>query len=116
VRSLLGLEISSINKFSLSAPECEAKRSGTIWVEIFYCFCLLVIADQFDDPVVVLCPVGKSAACADFDLSAVFLCVAWAAWATLKMIQRAVAEQAVHLFNSFVAGIILAVPVLKKSV
>ena len=58
----------------------------------------------------------ESAATAILDLSAVFLETPWIARAMLQAVHGAVAEQAVEVRQSLVAGEIFTISVLKKTI
>ena len=74
---------------------------------------LSVRTDKFYDLIVVLRPVRECAVRADFDSSAFLLVRARIARAVLEMVQRAVAEETVHLLDAFVAWVVFAVSVLE---
>ena len=65
--------------------------------------------------VVIFRVVGEGAICAVFDFSSIFFYVVGISCTVFSQIQRTVTEQAVKILQSFVAGEILTVFVLKKA-
>ncbi len=72
--------------------------------------------EQAYDPVVILRLMGKGTIRTVLDPSSIFLQVCRISRTVCAQVQRAVTKQAVEFLKALMAGKILAIPVLKKTI
>ena len=77
---------------------------------------MLRLPQDLHDRIIMLRIMGEGAARAVLDLSAVFLKIPGIPGAVLQAVHGAVAEQAVEIRKSLVAGEIFTISVLKKTI